>query len=167
MQRLLQQPSAPGPTLGLLIGAARRSIKQAATRRLRRRSLSSQQFWLLVALAEQPCPSLRELAERRLMDSPTASRMVEVLVRRGFVRIEACPEDRRRKKVALTERGAALARELRPLALELRAATQAGFSEAEAETFRRMLLRVIANLEGLPKKGSAVAAPRAAARRTT
>ena len=126
----------PPRPLGLLIAGARRSIKQAATRRLGRRRLSAQQFWLLIALHEQPCPSLRELAERRLMDSPTASRMVEVLVRRGLVRIEGCPEDRRRRTVALTEKGAALARELRPLALELREAIQAGFSEREAETFR-------------------------------
>jgi DNA-binding MarR family transcriptional regulator len=166
MQRLSQQALEPARPLGLLIGAARRSIKQAATRRLGRRRLSSQQFWLLVALHEQPCPSLRELAERRLMDSPTASRMVEVLVRRGLVRIESCPEDRRRRKVTLTEKGTALARELRPLALELRAAIQADFTGAEAETFRRMLLRVIANVERLEKNGRAVAVRRTTARRT-
>jgi DNA-binding MarR family transcriptional regulator len=166
MQRLLQQPhEAPRP-LGLLIAGARRSIKQAAMRRLGRRRLSPQQFWLLIALHEQPCPSLRELAERRLMDSPTASRMVEVLVRRGLVRIEGCPEDRRRRSIALTEKGATLARELRPVALELRAAIQAGFSAKEAETFRRMLLRVIANVEDLDKDGSAVVARLVPARRT-
>jgi DNA-binding MarR family transcriptional regulator len=166
MQRLLQQPDGPDRPLGLLIAGARRSIKQAATRRLGRRRLSAQQFWLLVALHEQPCPSLRDLAERRLMDSPTASRMVEVLVRRGLVRIEGCPEDRRRRKVALTEKGAALARELRPLALELRAAIQAGFSAAEAEIFRRMLLRVIANVGRFEENGRAVTVRRATARRT-
>jgi DNA-binding MarR family transcriptional regulator len=165
MQRLPRQPPEQRP-LGLLIAGARRSIKQAATRRLGRRRLSAQQFWLLVALHEQPCPSLRDLAERRLMDSPTASRMVEVLVRRGLVRIEGCPEDRRRRSVALTAPGAALARELRPLALELRAAIRGGFSEAEAETFRRMLLRVIANVERLEKNGSAATARRAATRGT-
>jgi len=98
------------------------------------------------------------------MDSPTASRMVEVLVRRGLVRIEGCPEDRRRRSIALTERGSALARELRPVALELREAIQAGFSEKEAETFRRMLLRVIANVDRLEKNASAVAVRRAASR---
>jgi DNA-binding MarR family transcriptional regulator len=166
MQRLSRQPDdAPRP-LGLLIAGARRSIKQAATRRLGRRRLSPQQFWLLIALHEQPCPSLRELAERRLMDSPTASRMVEVLVRRGLVRIEGCPEDRRRRSIALTERGTILARELRPLALELRAAIQAGFSVKEAETFRRMLLRVIANVEHLENNGRAVVARPVGARRT-
>jgi DNA-binding MarR family transcriptional regulator len=166
MQRLSGQPGdAPRP-LGLLIAGARRSIKQAATRRLGRRRLSPQQFWLLIALHEQPCPSLRELAERRLMDSPTASRMVEVLVQRGLVRIEGCPEDRRRRKVALTERGASLARELRPLALELREVIQAGFSAREAETFRRMLLRVIANVEHLERNGRTLVVRRVGARRT-
>ena len=155
---------APRP-LGLLIAGARRSIKQAATRRLLRRRLSAQQFWLLVALHEQPGPSLRELAERRLMDSPTASRMVEVLVRRGLVRIEGCPQDRRRRSILLTARGAALARELRPLALQMREAIEDGFSDSEAEALRRMLLRVIANVERFEKRGSDSAVRRTAARR--
>lgn len=155
---------APHP-LGLLIAAARRSIKRAATRRLRRRRLSSQQFWLLVAIHEQPGPSLRELAERRLMDSPTASRMVEVLVRRGLVRIEGCPQDRRRRSILLTVRGAALVRDLHPLALQMREAIEDGFSAAEAEALREMLLRVIANVERLEKRGSDAAAHRTAARR--
>jgi MarR family transcriptional regulator, organic hydroperoxide resistance regulator len=166
MQRLSRQPDEAPRPLGLLIAGARRSIKQAATRRLGRRRLSPQQFWLLIALEEQPCPSLRELAERRLMDSPTASRMVEVLVRRGLVRIEGCREDRRRRKIALTEKGKALARELRPVALELRAAIQAGFSVKEAETFRRMLLRVIANVDHLEKNARAPVARPVGARRT-
>ena len=50
------------------------------------------------------------------------------------------------------------------LALELREAIQAGFSEKEAETFRRMLLRVIANVDRLEKNASAVAVRRAASR---
>jgi DNA-binding MarR family transcriptional regulator len=164
-QRLSKQENPPPRPLGLLIAGARRSIKQAATRRLRRRRLSAPQFWLLVALHEQPGPSLRELAERRLMDSPTASRMVDVLVRRGLVRIEACPEDRRRRSILLTVRGAALARELRPLALELRRAIEDGFSDAEAEMLRGLLLRVIANVERFEKRGSGTAAPGTAARR--
>jgi DNA-binding MarR family transcriptional regulator len=165
MQQLSGQTlTAPRP-LGLLIAAARRSIKQAAARRLRRRRLSAQQFWLLVAIHEQPGPSLRELAERRLMDSPTASRMIDVLARRGLVRIEGCPQDRRRRSILLTERGAALARELRPLALEMRAAIEDGFGEAEAEALRGLLLRVIANVERFERRGSAAAARRTAAGR--
>jgi DNA-binding MarR family transcriptional regulator len=163
-QRLSRQENTPRP-LGLLIAGARRSIKQAATRRLRRRRLSAQQFWLLVAIHEQPGTSLRGLAERRLMDSPTASRMVDVLVRRGLVRIEGCPQDRRRRSILLTVRGMALARELHPLALQLRQAIEEGFSRSEAEVLRRLLLRVIANVERFERRGSGAAVPRTEPRR--
>jgi DNA-binding MarR family transcriptional regulator len=149
-----------------LLAAARRSVKQAATRRLRRRLLSPQQFWLLVALHEQPGPSLRELAERRLMDSPTASRMVDLLVRRGLVRLEADPRDRRRRSILLTERGAALVQSLHPLATRIRRAIEDGFSEREAQTLRGLLLRVMENMERFERRESAAAARRTAGRRT-
>jgi DNA-binding MarR family transcriptional regulator len=149
-----------------VIAAARRSIKRAAMPQLRRRRLSSQQFWLLVALREQAGPSLRELAERRLMDSPTASRMVGLLVRRGLVRIEPDSRDRRCRSILLTARGAELAGELHPLAQRLRKVIQHGFSEAEVEALRGMLLRVIANVGRFEKRGSAGASRRAIRGRT-
>jgi DNA-binding MarR family transcriptional regulator len=144
-----------------VIAAAHRSIKRAATPRLRRPRLSPQQFWLLVAIYEHPGPSLRELAGRRLMDSPTASRMVDLLVRRGRVRIEADSEDRRRRSIQLSGRGAALVRSLYPLARQIREAVQDGFGEAEVETLRGLLLRVIANMERFEGRASAAAARRA------
>jgi DNA-binding MarR family transcriptional regulator len=163
-QRLSKHGNAH-PPIGLLIAGARRSIKQAATRRLRGRGLSATQFWLLTALHERPGPSLRELAERRLMDAPTASRMVDLLKRRGLVRIEADPRDRRRRSILLTARGAAVARDLHPLARHLREAIEEGFDAAEAEALRGMLRRVIANVERFERSGSSAAVRRAAARR--
>ncbi len=143
------------PHLGLLIWAALRSIRQAAAPRLRRRRLSSQQFWLLVALDEWPGPSLRELAATRHMDSPTASRMVDLLARRGLVALEASPGDRRRRAIFLTPRGRALVRELQPLARQVRRSIRRGFSEAEVESLRDLLQRVIANMARLEKRAKA------------
>jgi DNA-binding MarR family transcriptional regulator len=159
-----QGNSAPLP-LGLLIAAARRSIRQAASARLRRHRLSSPQFWLLVSLHEQPGPSLRELAERRLMDSPTASRVVDKLVGRGFLRIGQDTRDRRRCKVQLTARGAALTRELYPVARQIREAIHKGLTAAETEAMRGMLVRVVANLEHFEPADPAVAARRGRTRR--
>jgi DNA-binding MarR family transcriptional regulator len=135
-------------------------------RGLRRRGLSSPQFWLLVALHEQPGPSLRDLASRRLMDSPTASRIVERLARRGLVRMQADPRDRRRRSIHLTARGTALARDLAPLARRLRRAVVHGFSETEVEALRLLLRRVVDNMERFEKRGRAGAGRRAARRRT-
>jgi len=140
-------PDLTPPPLGLLVGIARRSIKQAITARLRPRGLSPQQFWLLVSIHEQPGLSLRALAERHHMDPPTASRIVALLSKRGLVRMEADPRDRRLRCLRLTPHGAALARKVHPLALRTREAIQVGFSETEKRALRAMLQRIVANME--------------------
>jgi DNA-binding MarR family transcriptional regulator len=141
-------PIKPRPEpLGLLVGIARRSIKQAVTKRLRRRGLSYQQFWLLVAILEHPDRSLRALAERLQMDSPTASRVIGLLVKRGLVGMLPDPDDRRRQRIRLTPRGASLARRIHPLALQTREAVEAGFREAEKQALRAMLYRIIRNMQ--------------------
>ena len=148
----IRQNEAP-PPLGLLVAGARRSIKQAVTKQLLGRRLSHQQFWLLVALHERPGLSLRQLAERHHMDSPTASRILDLLARRGLVRMEDDPEDRRRRSIRLTPRGTSLAREIHPLALRTREAVQAGFSESEKRALRALLQRIIANMRRFERDG--------------
>jgi DNA-binding MarR family transcriptional regulator len=137
----------PWPPLGLLVGAVRRRLKQAVDARVRAHRLSPQQFWVLVALAELDGPSLAALAARQQMDPPTASRVVTTLVQRGLVRIATDPADRRRSVLALTPRGRALARVVRTIAVEVRAAVEAGFTPDEREAVRGALVRMLENLE--------------------
>jgi DNA-binding MarR family transcriptional regulator len=146
------RPKPAPPPLGLLVGIARRSIKQAITARLRPRALSPQQFWLLVSMHEHPGLSLRALAERHHMDPPTASRIVDLLAKRGLVRLEPDAADRRRRCLRLTSRGEALAREVHPLALRTRAAIEAGFSEREKRALRALLQRIVANMERFERR---------------
>ena len=163
---IAMQPNPTPPPLGLLVAAARQSIKLAVTKRLHRRRLSHQQFWLLVALHERPGLSLRQLAERHHMDSPTASRILDLLARRGLVRMEDDPEDRRRRSIRLTPRGTSLAREIHPLALRTREAVQAGFSESEKRALRALLQRIIANMRRFEKDGRRRPGEASPARRT-
>jgi DNA-binding MarR family transcriptional regulator len=159
--------------LGLLIAAARRRIKQAVLSRLAERRLSSQQFWFTIAIREQPGISQAELAHRVRADAPTASRLVAAMGARGLVRSEPDPGDRRRARVFLTARGEQLARELAPIAREVRDAIVAGMSEGEVEAVRTGLRRVIDNLDRFDAGGSrfftspqrSVRAPRAASGR--
>ena len=65
--------------VGLLIGAARRSIKQAVLRAVRPLQLTPPQFWFLNAARELPGASLGDVARRQHMDPPTASRIAEGL----------------------------------------------------------------------------------------
>ena len=74
-------------------------------RRHRTRGLSVPQFRTLVLLDRYPSASLSLVAENLGAALPTASRMVTGLVRKGLVRREACPTDRRQVSLVLTPKG--------------------------------------------------------------
>jgi len=144
MSRQLLSQQEP---VGLLIGAARRRIKQAVGHRLRGYGLTPQQFWVLVNVRESEGLALHELAERLRLDQPTTSRIVALLRRRKLVRMGGHPGDRRRCSLRLTETGAALGAQLHPLVREVREAVVHGMSAAEQDRLRRMLRQVMANME--------------------
>src|SRR2546428_341117 len=82
--------------VGLLIGAARRSIKQAVLRAARPLQLTPPQFWFLNAARELPGASLGDVARRQHMDPPTASRIAEGLAERGVLPPRCCRSGPRR-----------------------------------------------------------------------
>jgi DNA-binding MarR family transcriptional regulator len=136
--------------IGLLIGAARRQLKRAATVRARAHSLSSQQFWVLVNIDEADGASLGEVAARLRMDAPTASRTVTQLLGRGLVKAEGDRGDRRRLRLKLTAAGRARMPALRELAAELRALPVQGLGREEEESLRALLRKMLASLDGRP-----------------
>jgi DNA-binding MarR family transcriptional regulator len=134
--------------VGLLIAAARRSLRRAVQARVAPLRLNPPQFWALLALAETSGSSLGALARRQRIDPPAASRIVAALVRRGLVRFELDPADRRRSRLSLTRRGSELLRKLRPIADDLRARVVSGMDAAEETALRASLRKVIGNLQG-------------------
>jgi MarR family transcriptional regulator for hemolysin len=139
--------------IGLLIASARRRLKQVVLARAAGHQLAVQQFWFLVTLREHPGLSQADLAVRARTDAPTTSRVLAGLIRRRLVRTLADPDDRRRARLYLTSSGERLAAELSTAAQEIRAAVIAGMTEAELETLRRGLRRVIDNLAPLLERG--------------
>jgi DNA-binding MarR family transcriptional regulator len=149
---------------GLLIGAARRRIRQAITARVRAHGLSSQQFWVLVSIQTHPGSSLTELANRQRLDQPTASRVVLALTKRKLVRAAGHPEDRRRLQLWITPSGASLARKLVAIAEEVRSAVVEGMSPEELEALRAGLRKVIENMERFEQRHAASEAAEASAK---
>ena len=145
------QPLLQHEPVALLVGVARRRIKQVVGRRLLHHRLSPQQFWVLVNLGECPDISLCELAERLHMDDPTASRVVGALTLRRLARVQPHPTDRRRRRLGLTPAGVALARRVAPIALEVRRAVEEGFTPGEKACLQSLMRRVIENVERLDR----------------
>ena len=133
--------------LGLLIAAARSRIKQVVLAQVTHLGLAPQQFWMLVALRENPGMSQAALAERVRADAPTVSRTLGALLERGLVRSDSDPEDRRRSRVFLTAAGERLAGEVAAVADDVRAAVVEGMSGAEETAVRRGLKRILGNLD--------------------
>ena len=133
--------------VGLLVSAVRRRIRQVVHAEASRHRLAPQQFWVLVSVHEAGSVSLGALAERLHMDQPTASRVVASLAARKLLRMTEDPADRRRVLLAPTPAGADLAARLRPVAKELRSAAVSGFTGDEEDALRRLLRRVLENLD--------------------
>jgi DNA-binding MarR family transcriptional regulator len=133
--------------IGLLIGAMRRRIKQVTATVAKEHRLSPQQFWILIAIARAQGLFLRQLAEDRRMDVPTACRVVDALVKRGLVLSEADPGDRRRTRLALTKPGDLLASRLMPRADAIRATVEGALSPKEREAVVAGLKKMLSNLD--------------------
>ena len=133
--------------LGVLIAAVRSRIKQVVLVQVAGFGLGPQQFWMLVGIHEQPGVSQAALAERVRADAPTVSRTLATLLDRGLVRSDHDPGDRRRSRLYLTASGERLARELKAVAEEVRAAVVDGMSAAEEAALRKGLQRILVNLD--------------------
>src|SRR5512137_2215506 len=140
---------------GLLIATARRRIKQAVLARVAHRQLTAQQFWVIVAIEEHPGISQAEIAARVRADPPSVSRALSALIGRGIVRADPDQDDRRRTCVFLTPARRRLARDLAPVAREIREAVGMGMSPAEIAVLCAALKRIIANLDRLEDRSTA------------
>jgi len=133
--------------IGLLIGAVRSRIRQALASHVHRYRLTTQQFWILVAIYEHPGCSLGELAAHLRMDTPTASRVVFTLMNRKLVQVRGDEVDRRRARLHLGTSGVELGQELHDLATAVRAAVVRGLSVAELAALRAALRKIVANMD--------------------
>ena len=71
----------------------------------RHQDISVPQFRILIFINKHTDASLSEVADHIGLTLPTLSKMVDLLVTRGWVMRSPCPEDRRRLRLGLTARG--------------------------------------------------------------
>jgi DNA-binding MarR family transcriptional regulator len=81
---------------------------RAELRSHRTADLSVPQFRVLIFLKNHPGVSLSEVSEHLGLTPPSTSKLIDGLVERQLVLRQACPEDRRKINLALTDVGATL-----------------------------------------------------------
>ena len=87
-----------------------------------------------------------DLAESTIKDRTTVTRLLDGMVKKGLVRRETDPEDRRVVLAWLTDDGKGLKRQLLPVMEKLLADATTGISEKELEVTRRTLTKFQINL---------------------
>lgn len=85
------------------------------------------------------------LAEQLGIETPTLVPMLDRMEKKGLIRREPDPGDRRRKFVTITEEGLAIADLIEMEIVAVRARMLAGFAPAEIAAGSRLLERIIAN----------------------
>jgi DNA-binding MarR family transcriptional regulator len=129
-----------------LLAASFKLTRARLQRELEHYGVHAGQDYLLEVLWEEDGLTVGEIAERLAIEVPTVVRTVQRMEAGGTVRREPDPEDRRRSRIMLTQRG----RDLEPVVRgALRSVSQAateGLTEAEAEALESLLRRVKHNL---------------------
>ena len=104
--------------------------------------LTQTQFAALAKLYEVGPSSQNHLGRLIYLDAATIKGVVDRLRARGFVTAMPDPNDRRRRAVALTERGRAVTQQARNVAAEITAATLAPLTPDEQKTIAKLLKKL-------------------------
>ncbi len=131
---------------GFILHDVARLLRITFDRRVKEMGLTRSQWWVLTHLFRNDGITQSALAEVLEVERPTLGRLLDRLEAKGWVRREPDPQDRRAKRVFLTDEVEPAMRRMRDVAAEVRSDALSGLSDAEQEEFVDILLTVKANL---------------------
>ncbi|MCG8473759.1 MAG: MarR family transcriptional regulator [Desulfobacterales bacterium] len=132
---------------GWLIATASQQINQRLTRKFAEHglNLTTEQWCLLVHLINEDGLTQQELAARNKRSKVTVFKLIGLLEKRGFIHRIPDPKDGRAKRVLLTEYALENKDLMLDLARENLAEVTRGFTDADRESFKVALRKVIEN----------------------
>jgi DNA-binding MarR family transcriptional regulator len=128
------------------IRKASRRISQVYDQYLEPHGLTINQYGLMGQLAGNPGISIGALAERLIVDPTTLTRNLRPLERRGLVSFAPDPEDRRSRKLSLTDEGRATLAAARPAWTEAQRHIEASVGAAEVPALHAALDHLLERL---------------------
>ena len=134
---------------GFVVHDVARLLRTTFDRRVKDMGLTRSQWWVLNHLYRNDGLTQAELADLLEVERPTLGRLLDRLETNGWIRREACGEDRRAKRVFLTEAMGPSMRKMRAIAAAVREDALDGLDEDEQEAFVDLLLAIKGNLLAL------------------
>ena len=138
---------------GFILNDVARLLRTAFDRRVKSLGLTRSQGWVLNHLFRNDGVTQSELADILQVEKATLGRLLDRLEAKGWVRRENHADDRRAKRVFLTEEVEPGLKAMRWAAAELRRDALAGLSAEDQTRFVDALLAIKANLSR-PENGT-------------
>ena len=133
---------------GMQLAQMSRGWRAELDRRLAGLGLSQARWLVLLHLARfDEAPTQRELAQSVGVEGPTLARLLDSLEAQGLVQRHAVVEDRRAKKIVLSDSARPLIEQIEAIATALRQELFVGIDEEEARICLRVHKRILDNLE--------------------
>ncbi|RJX28504.1 MAG: MarR family transcriptional regulator [Dethiobacter sp.] len=133
-------------TLGFIICHADLKMKNNLMRKIKSFDITTEQWMIMNRLFEEGGISQKELSERTLKDQGALTRTLDRMEKKGLVKRQVSPYDRRSFLIYLTDAGQAVRNRIVPIAVECIEEAVKGFTEEEVGTLTTLLKRVILNL---------------------
>ena len=133
-------------TLGFILCHADLKMKNNLLRKIKSFEITTEQWMILNRLFEEPGINQKELSERTLKDQGSLTRTLDRMEKKGLVKRQVNPTDRRSFLIYLTDEGHALRNRIVPIAVECIEDAVKGFTEEEVDTLAALLKRLILNL---------------------
>lgn len=144
---------------GFILNDVARLMRTAFDRRVKALGLTRSQWWVLNHLFRNNGATQSELAEILEIEKATLGRLLDRMEAKKWVRREEHANDRRAKRVYLTDEVEPAMKAMRTAAAELRRDALANLDAADKERFVDTLLSIKANLSrvenGTAKNGTA------------
>jgi MarR family transcriptional regulator for hemolysin len=131
---------------GFILNDVARLLRTAFDRRVKSLGLTRSQGWVLNHLFRNDGVTQSELADILQVEKATLGRLLDRLEAKGWVRRENHADDRRAKRVFLTEEVEPALKAMRAAAADLRRDALAGLSGEDQTRFVDALLAIKSNL---------------------
>lgn len=133
-------------SLGFILSKVNTKLKNEFFQRLREYDMTPEQWAILCCLWEKDGISPKEIAQMTCKDKPTTGRIVDKLIKKGFVVRTLHPTDKRAFQVFLTKEGIALHEQLVPIANQLLEKATNGIRANEVIGLKKLLNRLYENI---------------------
>ncbi len=115
-------------------------------RQLKQFDMTSEQWVVLARLNEQDGLNQKELAEKILKDQANTTRILDKLVKKGWVQRLDSLDDRRAYLIYLTDEGRRMVETTYPLVVQIKTKMAQGLTGSEIDVLKGLLNRLSRNL---------------------